>query len=167
VTEPHSKKDRSAQEADMFSVVDWTLVDAIFNEKVRSLAALAAAAGKSADTFFVGRDFRGLTLRGIDVRGVCLDNAILNGSSLRLAVIDETTSLKNAKIDLVDLRSLTEEGYLTDPNAELNRTTGSTFGPVIDLRKALAENVKTPKMILKRLAGDSEVEVRTRVALNT
>ena len=101
-----------AEPVSIFAQVNWSRVDAIFEEKSRSLAALAEAAGESPETFFVGRNFRGISLKNIDVRGVFLKHANLVGTGVRHAVIDGMTKLDGAKLDAVDRRALRRKGLL-------------------------------------------------------
>ncbi len=102
----------AAEPASAFSQVNWSCVDAIFEEQSRSLAALAKAAGESPETFFVGRNFRGISLKNIDIRGVSLENANLVGTGVRFAVIDGTTRLVRAKMDRADSLALRRKGLL-------------------------------------------------------
>lgn len=102
----------AAQPASAFAQVNWSCVDAIFEEQSRSLAALAKAAGASPETFFAERNFRGISLKNIDIRGVSLENANLVGTGVRFAVIDGTTKLDGAKLDAVDRSALWRKGLL-------------------------------------------------------
>jgi tetratricopeptide (TPR) repeat protein len=119
-----------AETPSVFAQVNWSRVDAIFEEKSRSLVALAKAAGESPDTFFVGRNFRGISLKSIDVRGVSLEHANLVGTGVRHAVIDGTTKLDGAKIDAVDRRALRRKGFLPVPRRD-NRHAGESFNQLL------------------------------------
>ena len=68
-----------------FSFIDWRRIDHIFDEQSPSLRALAKAAGQKPESFFVGRDFSGLSLKGVDITGVSLARANLKGTDLRNA----------------------------------------------------------------------------------
>src|SRR5207237_893862 len=106
----------------------------------------------------------------------------LQGTSLRFAILDETTSLKNAKIDTLDYDALKERHLLSsvevtqifdtdasdsEPRKGLLEEARTSEGiKDLDLRTALAENIATPSSVLSRLASDLEWQVRVRVALN-
>jgi Leucine-rich repeat (LRR) protein len=95
-----------------FASVDWSRIDALFDEQSKSLAALARAAGQEPQSFFVGRDFTGLSLRRMDIRGVNLSRARLEGARLREARLDASTKLDGATFDREDRRALIGMGLL-------------------------------------------------------
>ncbi len=99
-------------DVDAFAGVDFTKIDSVFQESQQSLNALALAAGEDPQTFYIGRNFIGSSLEGIDVSNVCLDEADLRGTGLRLALIDMSTSLKKAILDVEDKSYLIERGIL-------------------------------------------------------
>jgi DNA-binding SARP family transcriptional activator len=73
---------------------------------------LAEAAGQDPESFFVGRDFRGLRLKGIDISGVNLGCSNLRGTRLRYALLGKKIRIEGAIIDATDRRWLISRGYL-------------------------------------------------------
>lgn len=103
--------------ASPFASLNWSRIDALFDERNPSLATLAKAAGKEPQSFYVGRDFRGLSLRRMDLRGVNLSKANLQGARLREARLDASTKLDDATVDAEDRRALIALGFLKGDSA--------------------------------------------------
>ncbi len=89
-------------------------------EPTHQFVAMVKAARLDPAKDFISSNFAGIPLAHADLRGFDFSNANLVGCRLRTAIIDHTTIVRGANIDVKDRKALARKGvFVTKPNTPI------------------------------------------------